>query len=362
MLERFRMVLAIAIHDTCLLSSASMAGANTRKTLFALAALIVLGWMVYQALEAVLILITASILATGLHQGAIRLSRRLVGSRRVWLGAIVLTIVGAFVGVGFLAGPHLSSSFYDLQNTLVQSWKDISSTEMMVQVFGNPGDGRDLLSTIASPLMSLGNELGNIVTSLVSIFTGIVLIFALALFLVWSPDLYERGFLSLFPSKLRPRFAEVLSEAAEALWFWLTGQAVAMLIIGTLTGLGLWMIGMKFPLMLGLIAGLFAIIPYVGPFLSAVPGIILALSQSPKEALLAGGVYLGVQFVEGNFVTPTVLRSKASLPPVLTLISTVALGLIFGPLGFIIATPLTLVALVVYRELYAEMILGETDG
>ena len=110
---------------------------------------------------------------------------------------------------------------------------------------------------------------------------------------------------------------------------------------------------------MGIIAGLFQLIPYVGPFLSAVPGIVLALAQSPKEALLAGSVYLGVQLVESNFITPTVLRSKASLPPVLTLISTVALGLIFGPLGFIIATPLTLIGLVVYRELYSEMVLGE---
>jgi predicted PurR-regulated permease PerM len=79
-------------------------------------------------------------------------------------------------------------------------------------------------------------------------------------------------------------------------------------------------------------------------------------------ALLAGAVYLGVQLVESNFITPTVLRSKVSLPPVLTLISTVAMGLIFGPLGFVIATPLTVVGLVFYRELYSEMILGEEGG
>ena len=112
-------------------------------------------------------------------------------------------------------------------------------------------------------------------------------------------------------------------------------------------------------MLLGVIAGLFQLVPYVGPFLSAVPGIDLVLAQSPREAVTAGSVHVGVQLVESNFVTPAVLRSRASLPPVLTLVSTVALGLIFGPLGFIIAIPLTLIALVVYRELYEEMVLGE---
>lgn len=333
----------------------------TPKALFAIFALTVLGWMAYQALEAILLLIAAIIIATGLHQGAKRLSQRLPGSRKLWLGVVVLTLIGAFVGVGFLAGPRLSSSFYDLQESLSTSWKDVASMPMVKQVLGNPTDGKDLLESVSGPIMNLGDELGNFVSSIVRIITGIVLIFALALFLVWSPDVYVRGFLSLFPKDLRPRFSEVLDEVGQSLWLWLTGQGVAMLIIGTLTGLGLWIIGMKFALMLGLIAGLFQIIPYLGPFISAVPGIVLALAQSPKEALFAGAVYLGVQFVEGNFVTPTVLRSKASLPPVLTLISTVALGLVFGPLGFIIATPLTLVGLVIYRELYGEMILGEKD-
>ncbi len=337
-----------------------MPGVLTPKTLFTLAALIILGWLVYQALEAVLLLITAAILATGLHQGAIRLAGRFGRPRRLWLGIIVVTLVGAFVGVGFLAGPRLASGFSDLEKSLSQSWEAVSSTEMMKRAIGSKGEGVDFLKTMASPVISLGNRLGSIVAGMVSIVSGIALIFALALFLVWSPDIYKRGFLSLFPKRLRPRFSDVLNKAAESLWFWLTGQGVAMLIIGSLTGLGLWMIGMKFALMLGLIAGLFAIIPYVGPFLSAIPGIILALAQSPKEALLAGAVYLGVQFIEGNFITPTVLRSQASLPPVLTLISTVAMGLVFGPLGFIIATPLTLVGLVIYRELYSEMVLGET--
>ncbi len=331
------------------------------KTLFALAILIVIGWMVYQAMQAVLILITAAILATGLHQGASRLAKRFPGSRKVWLLAIVFAVLGVFVLVGSLAGPGLVSGFSDLQKSLMDAWKQLSSSEMVKGLVGNGDDARELSDVASGRLVDFGTALSNIVGALFSFVSGALLVFVLALFLVWQPELYETGLLSLFPKNVRPRLAEVMRKMGDALWHWLTGQGLAMLIVGVLTGVGLWLVGMKFALLLGIIAGLFQLIPYVGPFLSAVPGIVLALAQSPKEALFAASVYFGVQILESNLITPAVLSSKASLPPVLTLISTVALGLVFGPLGFIIATPLTLVALVVYRELYDEMILGEGE-
>ncbi len=332
------------------------------RTLFALAALIIIGWMVYQALQAVLILVIAAILATGLHQGSSRLSDRFAGSRKLWLAVIVFGVVGVFALVGSLAGSRLLSGFYDLQESLADAWERVSSSEMVEGALGDPENGGGLSGIVSGRLMDFGTLLSNIAGTVISCVTGALLVFALALFLVWKPDLYESGFLSLFPKDVRPRLARVMDKVGESLWYWITGQGIAMLVIGVLTGLGLWLVGMKFALLLGIIAGLFQLIPYVGPFLSAIPGIVLAFAQSPREALFVGSVYLGVQLLESNFITPAVLRSKASLPPVLTLISTVTLGLIFGPLGFIIAPPLTLVALVVYRELYEEMVLGEGDG
>jgi predicted PurR-regulated permease PerM len=331
------------------------------KTLFLLATLIILGWIFYQALPAVLLLMTAAIVATGLHQGASRLSGHLPGSRKLWLFVIILGLVGLLTALITVAGPRISSSFGDLQNSLAEAWERVSSMDVVKQAMGGTDNGTTLPDAFSNRLMDVGRQLGNLAALVIRIVTGALLILALAMFLVWNPDLYERGFLSLFPQRFRPRLAEVLHKAGESLWFWLTGQGIAMLIIGILTGLGLWLVGMKFAILLGVIAGLFQIIPYVGPFLSAVPGIVLALAVSPTMVLSVVAVYVGVQLIESNFITPTVLRSEASVPPVLTLISTAALGLVFGPLGFIIATPLTVIGLVFYRELYGEMVLGEDD-
>lgn len=73
-----------------------------------------------------------------------------------------------------------------------------------------------------------GSELGNLASGLVRALTGVLLILALAMFLVWNPDFHESGFLSLFPSHFRPRLAKGLEQAGEALWFWFIGQGVAI--------------------------------------------------------------------------------------------------------------------------------------
>lgn len=120
-----------------------------------------------------------------------------------------------------------------------------------------------------------------------------------------------------------------------------------MAIVGTLTGLGLWGLGVPAPLALGLLAGLFAFIPYVGPILSSVPGILMAATQGPLPAFYAARLYAGVHFVEGNLITPIIQAEIVELPPILTLFATLVFGLLLGPIGVLLAAPLAVVILVI---------------
>ena len=140
---------------------------------------------------------------------------------------------------------------------------------------------------------------------------------------------------------------------------WLIGQSVTMTFVGTLTAFGLWWLGVAAPLALGLIAGMFAFVPYVGPILASAPGILIAAVQGPMPALYAAALYAGVHFVEGNLVTPLVQAEAVELPPVLTLFATLVFGLLLGPVGVLLAAPLTVVLLVVINALYLEDVLGE---
>jgi heavy metal translocating P-type ATPase len=186
-----------------------------------------------------------------------------------------------------------------------------------------------------------------------------VLTFFVAIYLAAQPDLYRRFCLRLVPPDSRGRVERLFNETAEALRRWLLGQLVVMATIGTLSGIGLWALGIEAALALGLVGGLLTFIPYVGAVLAAVPATLVALTQGPDYAALVVLMYAGVHFVEGNFITPLVQAEATALPPVLSLLSTVAFSILFGPSAVLLAAPLTLFLMVAVEVLYVEQALGE---
>ena len=110
---------------------------------------------------------------------------------------------------------------------------------------------------------------------------------------------------------------------------------------------------------MGLVGGFLCFIPYVGAVAAAVPATLVALTRGPTYALSGIAMYAVVHFVEGNFITPFVQAEATSLPPVLSLLSIVAFGIIIGPASVFVAAPLTLFLMVVVELLYVEQALGQ---
>ena len=127
-----------------------------------------------------------------------------------------------------------------------------------------------------------------------------------------------------------------------------------MAVIGTLSGVGLWALGIEAAFALGLAGGLLCFIPYVGAVLAAVPAILVAQAQGPIYAFSVVLMYVGVHFVEGNFITPLVQAEATALPPVLSLVSIVAFSVLIGPSAVLVAAPLTLFLIVMVDVLYVE--------
>jgi predicted PurR-regulated permease PerM len=159
----------------------------------------------------------------------------------------------------------------------------------------------------------------------------------------------------------RQRAGEVASAVTTALRNWLWGQAIAMVITGVLTTLGLILVGAPLPMALGLVAAVLDFIPFVGPILAAAPALLLAFTEGPRMVLWVALVYLVVQQVEGNVVQPLVQKQAVDLPPALTVIAAVGMGILFGIPGMIFATPLLVVLMVVVRMVYVEDMLGDTS-
>lgn len=179
------------------------------------------------------------------------------------------------------------------------------------------------------------------------------------LYLAAAPRTYRDGLIALVPADLRPVALRALHECGEGLRRWLSGQLVAMLLIGVLTGLGLWIAGVPSSLALGLIAGLFTFVPIFGPFLAFIPTVIMAASQGADTLAWAAAVFLVVQQIEGNLIAPMVAQKTVAVPPALGLFAVVAAGVLFGVPGLLVGFPLIVVTDIAVRRLYVRETLDE---
>jgi predicted PurR-regulated permease PerM len=188
---------------------------------------------------------------------------------------------------------------------------------------------------------------------------GLMFAVVMGIFLSFQPNLYRHGLLNLFPAQRRKRFGEVLDELGFTLWWWLMGQFVTMASVGMFIGIGLACLGVPLAGTLGLIAAILSFIPSLGPLISVIPAIMLALTISPTMGLWVCLLYLGVQLLEANVITPLVQKKAIELPPAFVLGSELLMGLLLGGAGLAFATPLVAVGLVLVNMLYIQDVLGE---
>lgn len=133
-----------------------------------------------------------------------------------------------------------------------------------------------------------------------------------------------------------------------------------MMVVGTLTTLAMRILGIPMALSLGVIAGLFSFVPYIGPVLSALPAILIAALQGSSQMLYVTLAYLIVQLLESYVITPLIHQRTVSLPPAVLLTLQLVIGVLLGPIGVVIATPLGVVVIVTVQVLYVQGVLGDS--
>lgn len=212
--------------------------------------------------------------------------------------------------------------------------------------------GGSALGEIASRAVTIGS-------SIVEALAAVILVVVGGLYLAAGPHSYRTGFIALFPERWHKIISSTMDDSAFALGRWLNAQLIAMLIVGMMTGLGMWLVGVPSPLALGLIAGATEFIPIVGPIIGTMPALLLASAQGWEVTVSALAVAVVVQQLENNLIMPFVVGRVVELPAAVGLFATVAMGVLFGPLGLLLGYPLAIVADVAIRRLYVREALGK---
>jgi predicted PurR-regulated permease PerM len=195
--------------------------------------------------------------------------------------------------------------------------------------------------TVRRATSLVGSTIGLVGAGLVILLAGI--------FIAAEPRPYREGVLRLVPVDRRGKARELLDDLGRVLRAWLLGKVIAMAVIFAVTWAGLSLLGIPIASTLALLAAALTFIPNFGPVLAAIPAVLLGLQQGTTTALAVAGLYAGAQAVESYVLTPLIQRKAVSLPPALTLLAQVAMGIVAGGVGLLLATPLTAAVLTIAR-------------
>lgn len=326
----------------------------------ALALLGVLGLLLWALVDVLFMLFLGVLLAIALRFAAGQVQRFTPIPHPWSLGVVMAIALGVMALSLVLLVPTVIGQFGDLV-------EQVETAIVLLQDFFTSGPWSehmppDVIDDLndTSNLPSIENTLNRLTGAFgrgFGILANLLFILFIALFLAIDAPRYRSSLVQLVPLQGRPRARQVIDQVIDGLKMWLLGRLVSMVLIALVIGVGLQLLGVPLPLALGVLTGLFEFIPVVGALLSAVPAILMGFTVGPMMALYVAVFYLIVQQLEGNILTPIVQMKTADLPPVLTLTAVVAMGLLFGPLGVLVATPLALVAMILVQELYIHDVL-----
>ena len=332
------------------MTSAEQTSTATRYILIAIA-LVAVAAIIWTISDVLVIAFGAIVFATVLRVLTVPVARVTHLSERWALVIVVLGLIVIFGLLFWLFGRQAAAEFAEMREQLpaaiekFRTWiADSKIGQMALGLFQQSSEGGG--GSLAQAGTALGATAGGIGNVLLILFAGV--------YLAADPGLYRNGALRLLPPSRRGQVGQAIDDAGQALRKWLVAQLIIMVAVGVMTGIGLALLGVPLWLSLALIAGLLEFVPVVGPIVAAVPGVLLAFAAGPQTAVYVLILYIAVQQIESNILTPLIQRWAVELPPVIALLSIVACGLLFGLMGVIFATPIAVVVMAMVQHLYVE--------
>lgn len=270
---------------------------------------------------------------------------------------LVVVLFVALLGLGgWLLAPQVAAQVDQLGQKLPEIVTEVEGFlqryqwgQWLLQQIDGAANSDGALATGTGILAGLSRWASYI---LIAVFVG--------LFAAATPHLYQDGIVGLFPPRHRDKIRELISDLGHTLRWFLIGQAITMSIIGVSTAIVLWVFDVPLAITIGLIVGLLGFIPYLGPIIGVIPVVLVASLQGASTLIYVLLAYTAVQLLEGYVAVPLIQKRMVYLPPAFTILLQVLFGVVLGLLGFILATPLAAVVLVLTR-FYRRHALGDQE-
>ncbi|MGB8705544.1 MAG: AI-2E family transporter [Gillisia sp.] len=316
--------------------------------IFALIAVLLL---LFRATFSVFLLVLGGVLIASFFRGI----SSFIKQKTNWKSGVCLaiSIIGSlliFAGIFWLIGSKALAQIGQLSQSLPAAFQDAKSYlndgwlgKKIVQKISEAQSNGKISSFFATFFRTTFGYLGDI-----------YLILLIGIFFTVSPQIYRKGMVKLVPPRGRDRADKITAHLGSSLQKWLAGKIFAMFVVFVLTSIGLVIMGVPMWLGLAIIAGFLNFIPNFGPLIAMIPAAAIGFSQGQTTGFLIIGLYLVVQFLESNLITPQVQQRLVEIPPAAIIISQVLVGALTGIWGVIFATPLVLIVMILVQELYVK--------
>jgi len=191
-------------------------------------------------------------------------------------------------------------------------------------------------------------------SSTFGVLSDIYIILLLSLFFVASPSMYKRGLIKLLPAKAQKKGIDILDLIHKKFKNWIIGKIVAFFFISIFTAVALYFLGMPLILTLALIAGVLNFIPNFGPIIALIPAVLLAFTIGTQIVIWVVVLYTVIQILQSALTQPLIQQKMVQVPPALFIFGQVALGLLAGFWGVLLATPIIVIIMTLINELYVK--------
>ena len=329
-------------------------------------------YVLYLARGALFPFIVSIILAQLLHPIVSAVETRLPGRNRYPRAIRVFTILLIYIcAAGMAAGfllmtiPPLfeeSQEFvealpdlYERARTSVESWSEEYTTripeELRTEVEESVAAGGGVLAAAAQGVI---RRTISGASNAVTIVIGLVIVPFFLFYLLRDRQEVLGGAFSILSPRAQRQMLDVLHLVNDVIGAYVRGQLLSALIVSVLVFIGLSILGIKFAAILAIVSGLFGLVPIIGAVLGAVPGILVALASSPEKAIWVALVYIGVQLVENNVITPRIQSNAVRLHPAIVMMVLIGASEVAGLWGVIIGVPLTAAVRDVFVYFYRQ--------